>query len=591
MTVTVDIECASWTRFLVGAIDRGGDVRLHRDPDALLDDILSVEGEVWAHNGGRYDWLWLIDRLERRAGSRATLVVSGGSVICVRIGRTVLRDSLRLVGPGMPLDTFAAIVGAQKNPLDLPCVCGRECGGYCSLSANMSRARWRRVEEYLANDASLLRRSIEELRSRAESIGLQWRATCGAIAWASAQRDLGLPRAPKQRGRHEYLRRALYGGRVEVYRTAAQLIERYDRNSSYPASLSAARLPVGTERLVVGEAASRALDRRAPGIYHATVDVPPMHIPPLPYRHGGRLTFPSGRVRGAWVRDELLEAVDRGARIYSVESALIWSAESRVFGGWPERIYAHRAAASDPAWKKWLKNIANSLVGKMAQHPAGRGYAIADEPKRLCDAGARDAWCRHVIGDVRECRAWSHVGGRVWATSRYYRIAQHAHVEWAAHVLADARLALLRHLEAAGWTAVYCDTDSVYATRPLVDGIGAGLGEWKHEGSGRDWRAPAPKTYCYLGDDGAIVGASKGVHLEDDDAWRAYLAGEAVVDDRGAETFVRAAAAHGRDGAGIFRQRRRERRLIGRDGWCGARIVMPDGSTRAPTVTELGDAV
>jgi hypothetical protein len=59
-----DIETENWDRFVVGGVLSDTDDWVCHDwhtEREFAEYLLSLDGEVWGHNAGRYDWLWLTD--------------------------------------------------------------------------------------------------------------------------------------------------------------------------------------------------------------------------------------------------------------------------------------------------------------------------------------------------------------------------------------------------------------------------------------------------------------------------------------------------------------------------------------------------
>ncbi|MCE5245366.1 DNA polymerase, partial [bacterium] len=122
-----DIETVGWDRFYCGALLFDGRMRTFRqDQEAdLAAAILAVgEGDVLAHNGGRFDFLWLIDAWIRfglwRDGMTINVAESGASIV-----------SMRVRGPGLNLtfrDTY------RMFPVSLARIGGKsEVGLACSM--------------------------------------------------------------------------------------------------------------------------------------------------------------------------------------------------------------------------------------------------------------------------------------------------------------------------------------------------------------------------------------------------------------------------------------------------------------------------
>lgn len=576
-----DIETADWDTYVVGALwTPAGGTELFRNEDDLARALLALpRGSVaWAHAGGRFDVLWLLDWCHRHdCLPKATISMSGPSISAVHIaGGPVLRDSYRLIPMSLKKASTIFPGGAVKGDLALPCVCGRACGGYCSISRKMDAASWAQVEAYLAADVESLAFTLLGLADYAASHQLVLRGTVAGSSWASARLHGELPDAEWSLRSYRIARRGYYGGRVEVRRTRAPRIWRYDRNASYPAALREP-VPCGYSRLIPDpKRAKMVWDRARPGFYTVAIDVPDMLAPPLPMRVAERRAYPFGTLRGTWPRDEILHAIDCGAKLRGVHSALIWEREEPVLRPYVEYVWRLRAAATAEAHARgeeesrlaqWLKWLANSLTGAFAQDPEQSIFAIGDKAD---DAG------------------WKSVGLHDWLWRRVvFRIPDRAHVQWAGVLTGSARVELHRQIQHAGDAWVYSDTDSVPATRPLTRNVGGELGDWKFEGEGWAWEAVAPKVYRYETTDpktgrDKVVARAKGVP-DAERVWPQLAGGQRVVIDRGVKSFLTAVRA----GGPLFKRNHTTRQLAPATEWVGARLRDGESATRAPSVDEL----
>jgi len=235
---------------------------------------------------------------------------------------------------------------------------------------------------------------------------------------------------------------------------------------------------------------------------------------------------------------------------------------------------------------RWLKTYANSLTGKTAMrgetesieiHPKkGAKFCPANYPCRGMDCG-RFGCCKHVCS--KRCGGLTPLSVDLSIFSKHsFRVHDCAHVEWAAHLTAWARIELLR-FAGGGQDAVYCDTDSLFCERPRTKGIGAGLGEWKLEDRYQTFFAHAPKTYWYVDDDGEEHGASKGIP----DAVKNFdRLTRGVRVKRGVDTLKTAARK------GDLFARKNLTRKVNADGLhYGDRILQSDGRTYPRRVEQI----
>jgi len=561
-----DIETEGWTRFVLATFHAGVAPWVERDEAEAVRTILGTAGVVVAHNGGRFDHLWLLDAMARHGLARpATARLNGAGIIELRIGQTVLRDSARLY----PMSLAELTGGAKENLRDL-CDCEENCGGYCAIRVRMSRKVRARVEQYAVADVVTLWGALDHFQGVADDAGLTLGATVGSTAWRSARAmlDLGPPEYP--RDAWAAMRRGYYGGRVEVWRQTSDAGHAYDVNSMYPWALATVPFPV-TYLGRVYDSAARDYGEGRPGVYTATVDVPESFAPPLPYRApSGRLTFPHGRLTGSWTANELEHAETCGTRILKVHSGHVFNEARPIFGPWVERLFDLRVKYGKQTREgKWLKLVLNSLSGKLGSRSEARQTLLYPEPGKIrpceCD---RPRSCTCAAPRPLDSL------GRVWErVIQSTKVESCAHAPWAAYLTAAARVKLHRHLDDS---CVYGDTDSQYRESCLPpDVVGDGLGQWADGGEYRGFRALAPKVYRYADSRGEHI-AAKGVPTKGV-SWSQLEAGEEV------EWWSMAGLRRAR-GEGFFRRVRQTRAIAANTG---ARFADGPVLTRPPSAADV----
>jgi hypothetical protein len=564
-----DIESADWDTFVVGALLPPGQSRpnfVWHSSAEFLDAMLEYGRVEWrAHNGGRYDVLLLLSHVQKR----------GWKIRATMRGAAVLRAECFAPGAGKPnivfTDTFALAPVSLDSLAKSAGLTQKRKFDYSSITKHLDKNSklGRELASYLEADVLALRDGDMAWRNVLRDVArVEPALTIGATAWRSASKEiaklcdeLGEPLDhPLSNTQYEISREGYYGGRVEVFRTRASSGQRYDRNSSYPAALTRARLPVGARVM------SRAWES-AEGTVWARVRVRECVAPPLPVRLPGHVVFPSGVFDGVWTCRELRSAIATGdARIIRVHGARVARHSEPLLRDWCLRVWKERV--NRPSWSTLLKLLANSLTGKLAQRPEREELVFCKEGEEPEGASP--------IGPARD-------GGRWYAVSRV-AVPDCARPEWAATLTAEARESLLAQLVSVGDDAVYCDTDSVYALDGAhVRDVGAELGQWKHEGPMRDWRAEAPKVYAYKNENGSTKVRAKGMPGLDAGGYEALARGTPWEVRRGVETLR---ATIRRDGYVDFRARVLERALRPVSGWVGARVRDGDYSTRAPTYAE-----
>jgi hypothetical protein len=564
---TLDIECAAWDQFAAAATyeptqggDGNGTTTIHRSIASVVDYLLSKPRSTWyAHAGGNYDFLAIAEELRRRqipcavdlAGARVSRVVGGG---------ITLRDSWPLVP--LSLGTACALAGERAPVLTLPCRCGLTCGGYCAIRPNDPRPQ---VADYCAADARVLYRVLCAVRDHANDLGLVLRGTLGGTAWATAKSDLGLPDADLSPALWRQVRFGYYGGRVTITRPRATGPgTHWDMSSAYPAALATTPIPHGEVGSASGKDALRCLAMDRPGIYSCIVTVPEMFLPPLPARQGERVTYPTGTFRGVWSLHELRAAMVRGVTIDTVKWCVVWEHSSVLFEDLIDKWWRARARAGKKTpLGEWLRLLANSFTGKLAEGPERKSARMFPDEIKVCK-GKRPCntkRCVGACGAMEQLDLW----GQVWGVP-FYRPATSGHIQWAAYLTAATRERWLYGAESQGRDLVYGDTDSIWTTsRVAPQPSGAGLGRWEYKHSWTDWTCAAPRAYRYRDQLGGQVMRTSGMKISEAE-WNHGRASS----DRGVLSFVEAA----RVGKGLFKRRSQVYTLPTRGtdtGWYGDR--------------------
>lgn len=564
---TFDIECSDWTIFCVAATCTAPhDSRLHRSLAELVDYLLTVGGTWWAHCGGTYDFLAVLDECERRGLEIVTSPPSGSRISRFQCGRLICCDSYCLAP--LALDVAAPIAGLVAPELDLPCRCGRGCAGYCRIGEPAVQGR---VDDYCRADARTLLLVLRALQAHADDEGYTLRGTIGGTAWATAQRALDLPKAEFPATVWRRLRSAYVGGRVTVFRPEADGPGAHvDIASAYPAALAVTAVPTGAPRGYGARDAALCLGRSRPGVYSVTIRIPPSHVPPLPWRHEGVLAYPHGMITGAWPLPELEAALARGCAIVKVHWAVVWPTSEVLFGDLMRAWFATRTrVGKESPLGQWQGLLGRALTGKLAESPERRTLRLNPREITIC-VGERPCARERCSG---ACGAWQQIDvwGRIWSAP-FYRLGDSAHLHWAAYLTAATRVQWLEGAEACSTDAVYGDTDSIWTQgRALPAPIGHALGSWAYKHGWRDWYCTGPKSYRYTDDAGAAHVRVAGAHLTDEE----FRLG-AAERDQGVMPFLSAAAAS----RGLFRRKFDRWTLPGRelrdsDGqrWYGDRVL------------------
>ena len=619
-----DIETSEWTKFAVGGVITAGTEEYFDTTDEaelFWHLIAPGSGTVWAWNGGKFDVLWLLDcakrfRHDTKLDLTCTISTAGSAISSLVINGVTFRDAV-MICP-FSLAKAAVIAGIElSKDTGLDCICGLDpdgepipdCGGYCAITPGlkgMMPDKCELLRKYLFMDCLAGLKTMEAVIEEANRCDYELTGTIGGSSFKTAKTRLGIePTNWSSSSEYQFVRNGYYGGRVEVFQPTAATGYAYDINSAYPAALVRTPLPTGERLLCEADKAGRAYGRGKEGIYTAECSVPmDMHIPPLPIRlASSRVAFPIGEFAGTWTGLELREAESLGCTV-KITGGLVWADSEIVFKDYMAEVWKNRADNRDNKglyqWHKWF---ANSLTGKLAERPEKEKILMYPDMskskacnggkcKESCKSGNAEFCAHSKCCDLRhrpgKCGAWRMLDLKGdFYLSPFYKISDCAHVQWAAYLTAAARIQLARQLRAdgqGGKTAVYCDTDSVYATATRSLDIGPELGQWGDDGTYSDWLAVAPKLYRYKSDKGKQVIKAKGLSDITRKDFDHFVRGGKVTSIRGVKSFKSAC----KDISGSLFVRKNLSRTNKGDGvHFGSRVLKSDGKTYPLTLKAL----
>lgn len=263
----------------------------------------------------------------------------------------------------------------------------------------------------------------------------------------------------------DFIRRSLHGGHVEVFKKEG-VLNAFDVNSMYPYVMCN---PVPTDFL--GE--SRTLVDTKYGFIEATVNVPDMYLPPLPYPIE-KLFFPVGTLRAVWTSEELIEAERCGVTIQKIHKGYYFGRDF-IFREYVERLYKLKKTATEPT-RTIAKYLLNSLFGKFGQNPRKKVFCTIDQSPPgsfpIIDPNGNPSGFAYWERRSRSAYLLPHIS---------------------ASITSMARLVLQAKLNEQSY---YCDTDSIFTTDTIA--TGTELGDWAYVGSGHA-RFVQPKLYKFNG--------------------------------------------------------------------------------------------
>lgn len=186
--------------------------------EKIIAAILALPEEytIYAHNGGRFDFMFLISRM------RGAISFKGRGIMDARIGPHHIRDSFHLIP-----EKLAAY---QKDVFD-----------YTKLERDVRHNHKDDIIKYCINDCRYL---LDLVKKFVADFGLK--LSIGQAAMCEIKKHYDIPKFSE--GWDEYVRDFFFGGRVECLAGRGHFVgayKLYDVNSMYPAVMRNYQHPVG----------------------------------------------------------------------------------------------------------------------------------------------------------------------------------------------------------------------------------------------------------------------------------------------------------------------------------------------------------
>lgn len=597
---TYDFETYAWVNPLCFGLHTETESEFYinrNNPDDVAKTCLEAmehiayENDVkqwWAHNGGKFDVLFLIYAMKQMKGWRCDGAVASGRVISLRVMSPrvafELKDSYAVIQSGLAKALTSFEIPMKKVFTEEDYQGLDNCKGCADRAENdkhhtcMLKHSDAKLEKGCLADCESLHLLLQKASGMFADWGGQMKSTFSSSALTVVKASLGkdLPSHEGQQHFNAMCRKAYKGGRVEVLRHAPQEKQReYDFTSSYPWSMTQT-LPWD----LLGQGSPR---EDALSIIEATVTVPAQYIPPLPYvPKGGGLYFPIGTFTGWFTMVELGYAIEKCGVTAVLHDCINYTIES-PFQDFIAKVFETKAK-SVGALREFCKLIMNGCYGKFGQKPENTKLKVFSSREDAIQFERTHA-CEQVSGD-----------GTALSVAEF-RWPKQTHYALASTITAYSRCLLHESLLLANKPS-YCDTDSIHCipTPALDNKVNAKLGglQMKHDGYTACFYAP--KLYrlrvgnpCPCTDAKCKkphnVYASKGFPVSAD-AFERIVLGESVGNPKGRMQLVKTQL---RTGSAVIHLGEDETQKV----WSGnsnkrkLRMFSPDGDTQPWHIREL----
>lgn len=474
--------------FIWGYFD-GTNYKHFRDTAKMVEFIREQKITIYAHNGGKFDYMFLLDYVNNFY--KPTII--NGRLSKLKIGKCTLVDSYNI----LPI----ALADYQKDTVD-----------YSLFRAEVREANMEMISDYLHHDCVYLYQIVAAYRGE---YGADLTQASGAMKTYQKMRGDKVPRHT-DKATFALFKNYYHGGRVQCFKRGILDVrfKVFDINSAYPFAMTH-RHPYGLgyvygDRELPFQADVRVFYRLACASRGA-----------LPFREkpNSGLTFPDDDyVREFYITDwEYWAAKNAGliSKIKIIECVKF--DDTTEFSEYVSEFYNGRIKAKLEGNREQdllCKLRLNSLYGKFgSDYRKYENFIIlpddmeAEDWERVGEFGATNALFSAPIPDDE---------------MKFYNVAT------AASITGFVRAYLLAAMVNIGFeNLLYCDTDSIATMRPGNLNIGKGLGLWKDEGDFVRAGIAGKKMYIFKGDKRTgIKMASKGVRLTEAELWRVCAGGE-----------------------------------------------------------------
>jgi hypothetical protein len=413
---------------------------------------------VYAHNGGKFDFHFLLDWVN----SEDEVTKIHGRIARARIGVCEIRDSFCLFP-----DKLSAW---KKDEID-----------YDKFERDVRDVHFREIVKYLEGDCRYLYELIEGFR---EAYGTSLTLASAALTfWAEHFNNKQKPKMAKssegQADYYERWSRYYFGGRVQVREPGIHVakIDSWDINSAYPYAMTHDH-PAGPNAFA-SKIEGPGLERKL-----ITLTGPSRGFFPVRKKTGG-IWFPEdGEIRRFNVTGwEYIAACELGFVANSIEE--VWEfAATRNFTPYVDHFWKIKNKAEKGSSERlWAKLFLNGLYGKFAANPQNYDRTF------LVDFSNAWDFSEKIGGQISgTCGARAIVSAPLLPQQiRYYDVVT------GLSITGFVRAVLMK--AAFNHRTLYMDTDNIKQIGPCHLPAIKGLGGWEHEGTYTKAIFAGPKLY------------------------------------------------------------------------------------------------
>lgn len=445
---TFDIESHDWKKYAYGAHYNGLEVRYFEGMKDLLDFMLQDKFRDWkqfAHYGGRFDFLFLLDAIQH-TGLKFKPLAIGAKLAELKIEKPnnrghywYFRDSSTQLGDSLArLTQSFGVTEKLQGAIDF------DAGERFDFRNSLHR-------EYLRRDVVGLYEVIKAYQSHEAVQAGGLKLTIASQGMDFFRRGMKEPLIQSPDSVQNFVRESYVGGRCELFKFSGDQISVYDINSMYPYVMRHKTLPM--------EYIGQSSDWREFGFHKCRIKMPETYIPPLPSKISGKLYFPIGNFEGTYFSEELKLASSLGAEIELIEGHQ-FSQSDHFFKNYIDYWWNERQKHPSGTARNYIaKLFMNSLYGKFGQKEEMIKTISVSELKNQ----NFEPFINEEISEKL---------GLVNLRKRHRSPFMLVHL--AAAITSWSRIHLYRYILHNEKSVYYCDTDSLFTSHRYPSGIHLG---------------------------------------------------------------------------------------------------------------------
>lgn len=447
-----------------------------KTPDEFVDYIKEKDCIVYAHNGGKFDWHFILHRIEPFSDCN----IINGRLAKFKIGKAEFRDSFNILP--VPLAAY------KKDDFD-----------YNKMEEEERHKYMEEIREYLKDDCIYLNEIVARF---IEEYGLN--LTLAGAALKTWQKISGIKAPETSRQYYQDLKKYYYGGRVECFEAGIinDSFNVVDINSAYPYAMKHSH-PYGQQAII-----KKSLPTDKGELQRCFITLTCISVGAFPFREDdGSLRFPRDHIEREYhvTGWEYIAAMETDTiKNISVKQVVTFT-DKIDFGDYIDHFYTQKDECKkndDKAGYILAKLFLNSLYGKFGANADNYQKYMFVQP-RFIEAAEMDGY--DYSGEVGD---WALMARDLEEEEqRYYDVAVAASITgfvraymWSSICKCDG--------------VIYCDTDSI-ASRDstALDYDASILGAWDIEAECDYGAVAGKKMYAFRDLNGKWKTATKGVKL------------------------------------------------------------------------------